>query len=165
MGVASPKIFAQSDKEKVGSDQKTMQMGGLYDFSDPNKVNIEVNVWGYARNSGKFIVPKGSTFQDLLSYSGGPQIEANLEDIRIYRPKNDSLGILQDKIIILDYNDLLWNDKINLKKVVNPILEPGDVVIFTGGPRYFFRDNLTLITSIASLLFSIAILIVTITKK
>jgi hypothetical protein len=159
-----PQAFSQSDKEKVGAEQRIYQQGGLYDFSDNNKVNIEVNVWGYSKNSGKYIIPKGSTFQDLLSYSGGPQQEANLDDIRLLRQKNDSLGINENQVFNLNYDDFLWKDSINTKKIVNPILQPGDLIIFTGGPRYFFRDNLTLITSISSFLLSIAIFIITLSK-
>lgn len=159
-----PQAFPQSDKEKVGSESRNYFQGSLFDYSDNNKVNIEVNVWGYAKNSGKYIIPKGSTFQDLLSYSGGPQPEANLEDIRLLRQKNDSLGIKENQVLNMNYDDFLWKDSINTKKIVNPVLEPGDVIIFTGGPRYFFRDNLTLITSISSFLLSIAIFIVTLSK-
>jgi hypothetical protein len=162
--IASTNASPQSDKEKVGSEQRNYLNGGLFDFSDKNKVNIEVNVWGYAKNSGKYIIPKGSSFQDLLSYSGGPLQEANLDDIRLLRQKNDSLGIKENQVFNLNYDDFLWKDSINTKKIVNPVLQPGDLIIFTGGPRYFFRDNLTLITSLTSLVLTIAIFIVTLTK-
>ncbi len=91
------------------------------------------------------LIPKGSSVQDLISYAGGPVLESNLEDIRLFRPKNDSLGISEDKIINLNYNDLLWSENVNTKKLINPVLEAGDILVFPGGPKYFFRDNISLI--------------------
>lgn len=155
----------QNDKEKVGETLIGTSTGSFYNYSDKNKVNIEVNIWGFVKNPGKYLIPKGSSVQDLISYSGGPILETNLEDIRLFRPKNDSLGISDDKIINLNYNDLLWSEKMGTNKLLNPTLEPGDILVFPGGPRYFFRDNISLIASLISVLVTIAVLIVTITKK
>jgi hypothetical protein len=157
--------IGQNDKVNVGEALMTPQNGSFYNYSDKNKVNIEVNIWGFVKNPGKYLIPKGSSVQDLISYSGGPILESNLEDIRLFRPKNDSLEISEDKIINLNYNDLLWAEKVGTNKFVNPTLEPGDILVFPGGPRYFFRDNIALIASLTSVLVSVAILIVTITKK
>jgi hypothetical protein len=162
--IASPQAFSQSDKEKVGSELRSYTTGGFFDFSEKNKVNIEVNVWGFIKNPGKYIIPKGSTFQDIISYTGGILNETKLDEIKLYRPKNDSLRT-KDEIIDLNYNDFFWEEKINLKNVKNPVLEPGDILVFPGGPRYFFRDNLGLITSLSSLLISIVTLILTISNK
>ena len=104
---------------------------------------------------------------DLISYSGGPVTESKLEDIRLFRPRNDSLHT-KDKLINLDYNDLLWEapqtDRERFKNKINLTLEPGDVLIFTGEPRYFARDNVNFILSLSAVLVSIGILIVSIVK-
>ncbi|MCE1165766.1 MAG: SLBB domain-containing protein [Bacteroidetes bacterium] len=158
--------YAQDDKIKVGAYERQNMIGGYFNFGDPNKVNIEVNVWGYVKNSGKYLVPRGTTLLDLITYAGGPATDADLDKIRVYRPKNDSLGITKDKIFYFDYNDLIWEEKVKDKDYrVNPEIEPGDMVILPGSPRYFFRENLTFIMSISSFLLSAAILIVSVTKK
>jgi hypothetical protein len=154
--------FGQSDKEKVGESLVNPYGGSYYNFSDKNKVNIEVNIWGYVRNPGKYLIPKGCTVQDLISYAGGPSLETNLDEIRLFRPKNDSLGISEDKIINLNYDDLMWSEQVNTKKIVNPVLEAGDILVFPGHPKYFFRDNLLLITSFMSVLFVLLNLLVTV---
>jgi hypothetical protein len=158
-----PGSFGQSDKERVGDFINT-QSGSYFNYSDKNKVNIEVNIWGYVRNPGKYLIPKGCTVQDLISFAGGPMLESNLEDIRLLRPKNDSLGINEDKVTKLNYNDLLWSENVNTKKLINPVLESGDILIFPGSPKYFFRDNVTLIASLASVLVSVLLLIITLKK-
>lgn len=159
--------LSQIDRQQVGNDQINTQQGGFYNYGDKNKVNIEVNIWGYVKYPGKYLIPKGSTVMDLISYSGGPITESKLEDIRLFRPGNDSLKT-KDKLINLDYNDLLWEapvaDRVKFKNKINLTLMPGDVLIFTGEPRYFTRDNISFILSISAVLISIGILVVSITK-
>lgn len=159
--------LSQVDRQKVGNDAVNTQQGGYYNYGDKDKVNIEVNIWGYVKYPGKYLIPKGSTVMDLISYSGGPITESKLEDIRLFRPRNDSLKT-KDKLINLDYNDLLWEapqiDRDNFKNKLNLTLLPGDILIFTGEPRYFTRDNVNFILSISALLVSIGILVVSIVK-
>ena len=97
-----------------------------------------------------------------MSYAGGPTVDARLENMRLFRPKNDSLFIKENTLIKLDYNDLFWEDNVNPKTKLSPELLPGDVLIFPGEPRLFFRDNLTLVLAVSSTLISLAILIVSI---
>ena len=159
--------LSQIDRQKVGNDILSTQQGGYFNYGDKDKVNIEVNIWGFVKYPGKYLIPKGSTIMDLISYSGGPVTESKLEDIRLFRPRNDSLNT-KDKLINLDYNDLLWdsppNERQNFKNKINLNLEPGDILIFTGEPRYFARDNVNFILSISAVLVSIGILVVSIRK-
>ncbi|HRE40591.1 MAG TPA: SLBB domain-containing protein [Ignavibacteria bacterium] len=159
--------YAQNDREQVGRpDILGNTTGGFYNYSDPNKVNIEVSVWGYVKYSGKYLIPEGSTIQDLISYAGGPTIDAELKDIRLFRPKNDSLGITKDQIIKLDYDDLFWNENLGSStNKNNPILSPGDVLVFPGEPKLFFADKLSLYLAVGSTLISLAILILNISRN
>jgi hypothetical protein len=79
--------------------------------------------------------------------------------------KNDTLGVKEDRIINLNYKDYLWEEKISNSKKQNPILNPGDIILVPGSPKYFFRDNLGIILAGVSTLTSIAVLLVTIFKK
>jgi hypothetical protein len=158
-------IVKSQDKEKVGVNQIFSQQGGFYNFGDRDKVNIEVSVWGYVKYPGKYIISKGSTIVDLISYAGGPLVDAKLENIRLFRPKNDTLNITKDEMINLNYEDIFWSEKIMEKSKRNISLMPGDVLIFPGEPRLFFKDNLSIILSIGSVLISLAILVVSITNK
>ena len=158
--------YSQPDKEHVGVENLLNISGGaFYNYAQKNKVNIEVNIWGYVQNPGKYLVPKGVTVQDLISYAGGPLIDANLDEIKLYRPKNDSLFIMSDQIINLDYNDLFWEDEVIKKDKKNPVLLPGDILIFPGEPRLFFKENFSIILSVASILISLGILILSITRN
>ncbi|MEO8209499.1 MAG: SLBB domain-containing protein [bacterium] len=154
--------FSQFDKQKVGNDNVMNQQGGFYNYGDKDKVNIDVNVWGYVKFPGKYLVPKGTTILDLISYSGGPLTDSKLEDIRLYRPKSDSLKIVKDKVIVINYNDLVWEERAGSKDRINTALFPGDILILTGEPRYFARDNVNLALSISSVLISLGILVLSI---
>lgn len=154
--------FAQFDQQKVGNVNALNQQGGYYNYGDPDKVNIDVNVWGYVKFPGKYLIPKGATVLDLISYSGGPLIDSKLEDIRLYRPKNDSLKLTKDEVVVINYNDLVWEEKVGSKNKANRILNPGDILILTGEPRYFVRDNVNFVLSISSVLISLGILVLSI---
>ncbi|HMS63863.1 MAG TPA: SLBB domain-containing protein [Ignavibacteria bacterium] len=154
-------LYSQVDRQKVGNDGNFNQQGGFYNYGDKDKVNIDVNIWGFVKFPGKYLIPKGSNVQDLISYSGGPVIESNLEGIVLYRPKNDSLKISKDKVLNLNYDDLFWKDNVSSDNKINPVLVPGDVLIVKGEPRYFTRDDVSFILSISAVLISLGILVVT----
>jgi hypothetical protein len=156
---------AQNDKEKIGIEQILNQTGALYNYGVKDQVNIEVNVWGYVKLPGKYIIPKGTTMLDLISYAGGPTVDSKLKEIRLFRPKNDSLNIGNDQIFKFNYNDLLWEEKPNPNDKTNISLKAGDILILPGEPKLFFRDNFTLVLAACSTLISLAILIVSIVRK
>jgi hypothetical protein len=157
-------IVGQEKNERIGIDEILKTGTNYYNYSEKDKINIEVSVWGYVKSPGKYLIPKGTSFIDLVSLTGGPLSEAKLDDIRIVRTKNDSLGIKKDIIINLNYNDYLWEDKISSTKKLNPELLPGDIILIPGGPKYFFRENITLILTGVTTLTSVAVLLVTIFK-
>ena len=158
--------FAQSQDDKVRVGYKPLQnaqTGGFYDYSEPDKVNIEVNVWGYVKYPGKYIIPRGKTMLDVLSFAGGPVTDAQPEKLRLFRPKNDSLNIAKDQILYFDYNDLLWGKEVkDISQRNNTVMLPGDVLIVPGSQRLFFRDDLLLVLAITSTLVSLGILAVSI---
>ena len=158
-------LFAQDGGEKIGPEQLKITGANYYNYSDKDKVNYEINLWGYVKAPGKYLVPKGTTVIDLLTLGGGPATDAKLEDIRVIRPKNDTLRISSDQIINLNYDDYLWGEKITSTSRPNPVLMPGDIILVPGAPRYFFRDNLSFILSISSVLISLGILVLTISRN
>lgn len=159
------KLFAQNGKDKIGPEEIKINGANYYNYADKEKVNIEVNLWGYVKNPGKYLIPKGTTFIDLITLGGGPVQESKLEDVRLIRPKNDSLRITEDQVMTLNYDDYLWGERISSKGKSNPVLLSGDIVLVPGSPRYFFRDNLSFILSISSVLISMGILVLTISRN
>jgi hypothetical protein len=158
-------LFGQDNRERIGYEDIVKTGLNYYNYADKDKVNFEVSVWGYVRSPGKYLIPHGTSFIDLVSLCGGPLSDAKLDEIRIVRMKNDTLDIKEEKIISLNYNDFLWEEKISNVKRQNPILYPGDIILIPGGPKYTFRENFSLVLTGLATLTSIAVLLITIFKK
>ncbi len=154
-------ISAQDKNEKLGIPDELKIGMNYYNYGDKDKINLNVFVWGSIRVPGKYLVPQGTTLVELITLCGGPINESNLEDIRIVRMKNDSLGIKEDKVINIDYNEFLWEKQITKPGKINPVLMPGDLILIPNSPKYYFRDNLYIILGITTTLVSIATLMVT----
>ncbi len=156
-------IFAQDDDGLLLGKNQKQTGAALYDLSDPQGVNIEVNIWGFISLPGRYIVPVKTTFMDLMSYAGGPLGTSNLQDIRIIR--NPVSSSEKPKVIKLDYNDLLWEDKISGVSKLNPQLQSGDVILILEEKRYTMREDIGFFLPILSTLIAITTLILTITNK
>jgi hypothetical protein len=156
-------ISAQTGDVKVGSSSPANRYfnAGFFDYSDPEAINVTVSVWGYVRYPGKYLVPNYSSVKDLISYAGGPTENSNLGDLRLYKVLKDSTRMMYK----FDYNDLLWDEKLDQKKESLPKLEVGDILVVPGEPRMFFRDYFTMTLSVVSTLISLSILVLNIVRK
>ena len=155
-------IFGQNQDYKLGT-QATSQgsrYGAYYDYSDPETLNIKVNVWGFVRYPGKYMVPDHTSAAELLSFAGGPMDVSDLDELRLFRVDKYNNEVM----IPFNYNDLMWNDKLDSRYRKVPKIEPGDVLIVPGSPRMYFRDWFGIGLSIFSALTQLTILILTLTK-
>lgn len=155
----STNIYAQ-DIRIGASENRYNPQGGFYDYSDPRYVNIMVNIWGYVRFPGKYYVPENSKVIDLLSYAGGPTPDAFLDDIRLYRGTTNTEGSIK----ILDFDELMNKENPKVQNLEAPLLLPGDIILVPGEPKLYFRDYVSIYTSITSVLISLSILILNIAK-
>lgn len=157
------KSAAQVTDYELGSSlfNRYSQQTGLFDLSDPNAVNIKVAVWGFVRYPGKYIVPSYTTISDLLSYAGGPTDAAELEELKLYRVHEDG----RQELINVNFSEIMWNDKLDSKFNRAPNLEAGDILVVTGSPRLYTRDQVTLWVTILSALISLSILVLNIVRN
>jgi protein involved in polysaccharide export with SLBB domain len=154
-------VFGQSGDIQIGSNSNQLRQsqGALYDYSDPESVNIRVAVWGFVRFPGKYVIPINSTVNDLLSLSGGPTDDAHLNEIKIIRLAEDSTQIVED----LSYEDVMWDKEIKSFSK-NRQVSAGDILVVPGEQRLYFRDYLSISLSVVSTLISLSILILNIVK-
>lgn len=152
-------LFAQEDVQ-IGSGKFYQRMqGGFYDYSDPSGINIKVQLWGYVKFPGYYVVPARSNINELISLGGGPTEDALLEDVRILRTGLDS----STTVYRYNYEELLWGD--DLEQIVKfPRLTAGDMIIVPGEPRYFLRENVSFILGIITALASMSLLAYNILK-
>ncbi|MCI0450661.1 MAG: SLBB domain-containing protein [Chlorobi bacterium] len=156
-------VYSQDDDDLFLGKTKKETQAAVYDLSDATGVNMEVNLWGFVRYPGRYRVPVNTTFMDLITFAGGPITESNLEEIRILRNSSNPEG--KPEMIVLNYDDLLWEKNISSKPKLNPLLKPGDVIVIKEERRYTFRENMSFYLPIATSLISIVTLIVTLTSK
>lgn len=153
-------IYSQ-DNIQIGSSNtgRTAAAGAVYDYSDPSGVNIKVQLWGYVRAPGYYIIPLGLSVHELISFAGGPSEDALLDDIRVVKIREGSPTVMEKH----NYNDLMWKD--NIKNPVKFVrLEAGDIIVVPGEPRYFIREDVSFYLSIITALASFAALIISITN-
>ncbi len=161
--IYSNSIYGQITDYELGSKlgYRYNQQSGYFDLSDPDAVNIKVSVWGFVRYPGKYLVPTYTTVLDLLSFAGGPSNDSHMDDIRLYRNKEDG----SQEMVVLDFNDLLWESKLDARKRAVPFMEAGDILVVPGSPRYYARDLVSMWATILSALVSIAILVLNLVKN
>jgi hypothetical protein len=155
----SVNLLAQINDQQLGRSDERYRYG-LYDFSDPGAINIKVAIWGYVGRPGKYIVPDYTTVSDLLSYAGGPQKDAHLDDLRIYRILENG----KEDMIKFSFNDLMWANKIEARNRVVPKLKASDILIVPGSPRLFFTDWFRLGLQVFSLVIGIINLVLLVRK-
>jgi len=153
-------LFSQEDVQ-IGSNLNNYRQaqGGLFDYSDPTGINIKVQLWGYVKYPGYYVVPSNSTMNELISFAGGPLEDAMLDDLRIYRKSSND----KSKLLRYNFNDLLWEDSLTTT-IEFPELNAGDIVLVPGEPRYFLREDISFYLSVTTALASLAALIISITK-
>jgi hypothetical protein len=156
-------VMSQDDDGLILGKTTKQGAAAVYDLSNPEGVNIEVNLWGFVQFPGRYIVPLKTTFIDLMTYAGGPLEESNLEEIRILR--SPSKPGEKPILIKLNYNDLLWKDNLTGGPKSNPELASGDVILVRKEKRYSFREDVGFYLPIFTTLFSLATFIITVTKK
>jgi hypothetical protein len=102
-------LHAQEDIQIGSPNTARSTTGALYDYSDPDGVNIKVQLWGYVKHSGYYIVPAGTSLNELMSLGGGPTEDASLNEIRVVKMKEGA----ETFMVKYDYNDLVWEENIN----------------------------------------------------
>lgn len=150
-------LHAQDDIQVGSQGRIGGAAGAVYDYSDPSGVNFRLQLWGYVRYPGFYIVPAGTSLNELISLAGGPTEDATLNDIRVVKIREGS----ETTMLKYDYNDLVWEDKIETQ--INYVkLDAGDVVVVPGEPRYFIRQDIAFYLGVITALASIAALILSI---
>ena len=156
--ILSSTAFSQVKDYELGTPNINTRSlnAGYYDYSDPFSINFKVSVWGYVPHPGRYNVPENITLIDLLSYAGGPSDDALLNDLRLYRLRDDG----SQELIKFDYDDLWRGEGLykNKREIVK--LQAGDIVVVPGEPRLYFRDWFSITISTVGTLISLATLII-----
>ena len=133
-----------------------MNRASQYQLGDKDQILMNVNVWGFVRRPGQYLVPRNTDLITLISFAGGPVEGSNLSKVQIVRG-GELLGATDGNdgkvsIVHADVKDKLKTGYVG--KI--PLLSAGDTVIIpqsTGNKvQKFFGVNslFTVITAVAS---------------
>lgn len=154
-------LYAQNET-RVGEFETKKTGVNYFNYSDPDKKNIEVIVLGGVRAPGKYLLPEGSTFLDVMSLTGGLINDRIGDNIKFIRAQEKNGKFKDDKVILLKYADLFKDDSIAVVNKNNPVLQPGDVIAVPIKPELTTWETIKDIAYVITPLISIGTLIVTI---
>lgn len=128
-----------------------------YYIGKPGELTMQVNLWGFVKNPGRYEVPSSTDLVQLISYAGGPILDAIMDDVRVTRVvKRDSALTRGEYRVNLE--DLY---KVDPNKLV---LYPGDTIFIDHSSWISVRDALIVITAAAVVTSAVAQVINVTTK-
>lgn len=116
--------FCQNSSDEF----KQSNRGAQYYLGSEDELLIKVNVWGFVRKPGQYLVPSDTDLISLLSFVGGPLEEANIKNVKLIRS-----GKGEKKVIRIDVKKYLKNGN---EKLI-PGLLPGDTIVVTASKMYY----------------------------
>lgn len=127
-------------ESKFNSSQKGSEYisGTTYD----NRM-MEVKLIGEVQKPGVHLLPANSKFTNLLSYAGGPTINADVSNITIKRRSGKGY-----KNIKLDFEEFMQNDQNDL------LLKPNDLVYVQKQEELISSRTLTIVATLLGIVVS-----------
>ena len=113
-------LFPQSFNTTT-TDSISIQ-GSRYYTKENGFISFYVNIWGEVNNPGRVLVEEGADLPSILSMVGGPQSDANLKKIKIYRDLNSQSS---QSLYIINFTDYL--DSGNRSNFI--AIKPNDTII------------------------------------
>lgn len=153
-------LYAQGSGIMLGNGGTGMGLtnsGGssYYDMSLGSGLTIPVNLWGFVKNPGRYVVSSSTNLVQLLSYGGGPTELARITDVRIIRDRKVDSTI---KELVLLCNLEQFQKLGDASQ--NPMLYPGDTIIVPGNAISSFQTTLGIVRDIALVLQVAATIII-----
>ena len=133
---------AQISTGTLGQEILRPSSGSYYYIAKPNELSMQVNIWGFVRNPGRYEVSTSTNLMELLSYAGGPSEDAIIDDVLITRSFERSGGGPPIQISV-NLEDLSETNPSDL------ILYPNDTVYIDHSSWINVRDLFVVLTTLA----------------
>lgn len=138
-----PQLHAQGRGESgVSLYQPTFATPANYSIAKPGELTMQVNIWGLVNHPGRYEVSITTDLIQLVSYAGGPLVDARLDAVKVTRFLKTDNGLSKSEIIV-NLEDLY---RINDSAI---ILQPGDTIFIDRTNWSSFRDVLSIVTTVA----------------
>ena len=125
----------------------TAQAAAYYYIAKPGEITMQVNVWGFVQKPGRYEIPISTDLVEL-SYAGGPEQYAKLDEVKITR-LSDSTGAGRCDIIV----DLTESKEMTANKLT---LHAGDTIFLNHTSWVTLRDVFTVVTAAALVIAAVS---------
>lgn len=152
--------FASAQDEQEQPDAGRNR-GAQYYLGEQDELLIKVNIWGFVRKPGQYMVPKDTDLISLISFAGGPLEQAKIKKVKIIRSTSSGVSsshtqdganhremMLASRAGSTDLNVMQPQAQqvieVNIKKYLEtgrqtliPELQPGDTIVVPGNTLQF----------------------------
>jgi hypothetical protein len=142
---------AQISTGTLGQDILRPSSASYYFIAKPSELSMQVNIWGFVENPGRYEVPTSTDLVRLLSYAGGPTQDGILDNVKVTRGTYRAGGRQEFEV---DLEDLASADPEDL------ILYPDDTIYVDHTSWLNVRDLFTVVTVLAIVTGSVAQVII-----
>jgi hypothetical protein len=152
-------MSAHAQNISTGS-QQFRQANGIFRVAEPGQLADSVNVWGDIPTTGRFLIPKGTSLPELMSYAGGPQnLNSdlfNISKVKIVVNVSRYMGVGKGETEISNF-EFKYKDPIPAKLYTYDI-QNNDIISIEVQRRPNFLDYFRVIGPIITTVTSIIIL-------
>lgn len=140
---------AQSPNSNISSSIPNAQAGAYYYVARPNEMTMQVNIWGYVVQPGRYEVSTNTDLIQLLSYAGGPTSDADIENVTVIRVIRRD-GRIATRELKFNMRKLDRLDEAKLE------LQPGDTIVMDHTSWVTWRDVVSVVTTAAIVTAAVA---------
>jgi len=120
-----------------------------YYVSKPGELTMQVNIWGFVHNPGRYEVPTSTDLVQLVSYAGGPIQDAKMDEVKVTRFLKRETGVSRGEFYV-NLEDLTHVEQAKLT------LYPGDTIFIDHTGWMTMRDFFSVVTSTAIITSAVA---------
>ena len=117
---------AQNEGEQNADDRNR---GAQYFLGAEDELLIKVNIWGFVRKPGQYMVPKNTDLISLISFAGGPIEQAKINKVKIIRAPEFNGAAQSQRLNQTDLALASRSNNVDLSKLASPNQEVLEVNI------------------------------------
>ena len=143
---------AQMSTGLLAPDILRTSAASYYYVAKAGELTMQVNIWGYVKNPGRYEVPTSTNLIQLMSYAGGPSPDASISSVRITREGSGGPAGIMEHTVDLEHIADIPPEKL--------LIYPGDTIFIEHGSWLNVRDALTVVTALAVVTSAVAAVII-----
>jgi len=132
-------VHSSESQENLPLERDTSVLKDEYFVGLDHSIEIQIQVWGEVNKPGLYRLREGCDILEAISVAGGPQEEANLKQIQVFRENGKAEKVDLEKIIHGESPRSLLR------------LGPGDMVWIPRKTRHSWRNIMDLVRDLAIL--------------